>query len=235
VDVAFDCYPYIAGTTVMTQLLPQWALDGGTDALLARLASKVDRAAMEAEMKLTMANSWDELLMSAVGSAANARLVGRSLEELGRMWSARPIDALFDLLLEEKAQVNVLEFNQSEENLRTNLSHPLSIIISDGFYVKGRPHPRLHGTFPELLGNLCRDRGWMPIETAVRKITGFPADRFLLKDRGYLRAGSVADITVFDPATIRSQATYDDPERAPEGVLHVFKEGRSLLGVFPAQ
>jgi N-acyl-D-aspartate/D-glutamate deacylase len=150
------------------------------------------------------------------------------------MRGARPVDALFDLLLEEKAQVNVLEFNQSEENLRTNLNHPLSIIISDGFYVKGRPHPRLHGTFPELLGNLCRDQGWMPVETAVRKITGFPADRFGIKDRGYLHAGAVADVTVFDPAEIRSHATYDSPEQAPEGVLHVFREGRSLLGAAPA-
>ncbi len=229
VDVAFDCYPYIAGSTVMTQLLPQWALEGGIDALLGRLANAVERGRISTEMIAGMANGWDELLISAVGSEANASTVGRTLEELGALRGQEPADVVFDLLTEERGQVNVLEFNQSEENLRRNLNHPLAIIISDGFYVKGRPHPRLHGTFPELLGNLCRDRGWMTVETAVRKITGFPAERFGIKDRGYLREGYVADITVFDPRTIRSRATYEDPAQAPEGVRWVFKGGRSLL------
>ena len=234
IDIAFDCYPYVAGSTVMTQLLPQWALAGGNDALLARLASDEERDRMEEAMKDTMANSWDELLVSAVGSVEGQHLVGKSLEQLAELWQKRPVDALFDLLLQEKAQVNVLEFNQSEENLRANLAHPLSLVISDGFYVTGRPHPRLHGTFPELLGTMCRDRGWMSLETAIYKVTGFPAARFRIADRGVLREGAFADITVFDPKTIRSRATYDDPEQSPEGVRHVFREGRSLLAAAPA-
>lgn len=228
VNVAFDCYPYVAGSTVMTQLLPQWALEGGTQALLARLSAQADRKQIEREMLSSIANTWDELLVSAVGSARNANTLGRSLEELSELRGQRPAEVIFDLLLEENGQVNVLEFNQSEENLRRNLNHPLAIIISDGFYVKGRPHPRLHGTFPELLGNLCRDRGWMALETAIHKITGMPAERFGIAQRGLLRKGYLADITVFDPATIRSRATYTDPEQSPEGVRHVFREGRSL-------
>jgi N-acyl-D-amino-acid deacylase len=229
VDVAFDCYPYIAGSTVMTQLLPQWALEGGTDALMARLADVGERDRMEAEMLREIANTWDELLVSAVASEKNAGTVGQTLEQLAVKRGTRPVEVIFDLLLEERGQVNVLEFNQSEENLRRNLNHPLAIIISDGFYVKGRPHPRLHGTFPELLGNLCRDRGWMDLETAVHKITGFPAQRFGLGRRGLLREGYVADVTVFDPLTIRSRATYTDPTQSPEGIRYVIKAGRSLL------
>ncbi len=229
VDVAFDCYPYIAGSTVLTQLLPQWALEGGIDALMNRLADRAQRASLESAMAADMANTWDELSISAVASQANGYAVGKTLEELGRLRNQRPVDVVFDILIEEHGQANVLEFNQSEDNLRSNLNHPLAIIISDGFYVKGRPHPRLYGTFPELLGNLCRDRGWMPVETAVNKITGLPADRFGIKDRGYLRAGCVADVTVFDPDTIRSHATYTNPTQPPEGIRYVFKAGRSLL------
>jgi N-acyl-D-amino-acid deacylase len=229
VDIAFDCYPYVAGSTVMTQLLPQWTLEGGIEALLLRLSYDKLRQQIETEMLAEMANTWDELLISAVATTENASIVGKTLAEIAAERGQSPVDAVFDLLIEEKGQVNVLEFNQSEENLRRNLNHPLAIIISDGFYVKGRPHPRLHGTFPELLGNLCRDRKWMSTEQAIRKITGFPADRFGMSDRGYLREGYIADVTVYDPASIRSKATYGDPAQSPEGILHVFKAGRSLL------
>ncbi|RXH54133.1 N-acyl-D-amino-acid deacylase family protein [Granulicella sibirica] len=229
VDIAFDCYPYTAGSTVMTQLLPQWVLEGGTETLMHRLGNKAERDRMEDEMLHTMANLWSELIVSAIGSAANASLVGKTLEEIASLRHQRAADTVFDLLLEERGQVNILEYNQSEENLRRNLNHPLAIIISDGFYVKGRPHPRLHGTFPELLGNLCRDRKWMTTETAIHKITGFPASRFGIGNRGFLRKGYAADITVYDPATIRSLATYEDPTRAPEGILHVIRAGQSLL------
>ena len=229
IDVAFDCYPYIAGSTVMTQLLPQWACEGGTEAMLARLASARQRDRIEQEMLASIANTWNELLVGAVGSARNAHVVGKSLEELSDIRRKRPAEVIFDLLLEEHGKVNILEFNQSEENLRRNLNHPLAIIISDGFYVSGRPHPRLHGTFPELLGNQCRDRKWMPLATAIHKITGMPAERFRIAERGFLREGYWADITVFDPATIRSRATYTEPEQSPEGLRYVIREGRILL------
>lgn len=229
VDIAFDCYPYIAGSTVMTQLLPQWALAGGTEALLERLRSREERDAIETEMLASIANTWDELLISAVASEQNAKLVGVSLEQIAAERGVRPCQAVMDVLLEEEGRVNILEFNQSEENLRRNLTHPLAVIISDGFYVEGRPHPRLHGTFPELLGALCRDRGWMPLETAIHKITGLPAERFRMKDRGLLREGYRADVTIFDPQRIQSRATYTDPEQSPVGVTHVFRGGRILL------
>ena len=98
-------------------------------------------------------------------------------------------------------------------------------MISDGFYVNGRPHPRLHGTFPELLGQVARDRGWMTLATAVHKVTGKPATRLGFTDRGLLRPGYQADITVFDPARIRSRATYETPDLAPEGIEFVVRKG----------
>src|SRR5205823_4038589 len=136
-----------------------------------------------------------------------------------------PIDAALDLLVEENGAVNILEFNQSSENLRQTLTHPLSNIVSDGFYVSGRPHPRLHGTFPELLGGICREKRWMDLPEAVRKITSRPADRFGLRDRGRVQPGCYADLVIFDAGRIGSPATYERPEQPPDGIHYVLREG----------
>jgi N-acyl-D-amino-acid deacylase len=133
---------------------------------------------------------------------------------------------MLDLLVEEHALVNVVSFNQSEPNLRQLLTHPLCSVISDGFYVKGKAHPRLYGTFPELLGNVVRDRGWMPLPESIHKITAKPAARLGLKNRGWLKKGYSADVTIFDPAHVKSEASYETPDREPQGILKVIKEGQ---------
>lgn len=226
IDIAFDCYPYTAGSTVLSQLLPQEALDGGTDALLTRLKDPARRKQLAEKTIAGMAHEWSDIFISAVRSERNQSAVGRAISELAELREQKPIDVVFDLLIEENAAVNMLEFNQSEENLRAMISHPLAIVISDGFYVNGRPHPRLFGTFAELLGSVCRDRGWMPVAEAIRKITGFAADRFGLKERGYLQSGYKADITVFDAATVTSPATYESPEQSPKGICMVMRSGQ---------
>jgi dihydroorotase/N-acyl-D-amino-acid deacylase len=225
IDVAFDCYPYISGSTVMSQLLPQTALAGGVEALLERLADKATRAQIARETQQSIANDWDELLVSAVGSSKNAHCVGESLKKIGKDRGVDPMEAVFQLLIEERCDVNMLEFNQSEENLRTNISHPLCIVVSDGFYVRGRAHPRLYGTFPELLARSVRDPNWLSLSSAVYKITGYPAQRFGLEGRGLLRSGYAADVTVFDPQSICSHATYENPEEPPTGIRYVFRNG----------
>jgi dihydroorotase/N-acyl-D-amino-acid deacylase len=225
VDVAFDCYPYTCGSTVMTQLLPQSALEGGIDALLARLADPDSRRDIAQQAVKTIANTWDETFVSAVSSEENADCVGKSVEEIATARGIEPMETVFRLIEEERGAVNILQQNQSEENLRVNLAHPLAIVISDGFYVKGRPHPRLYGTFPEFLARSRREPSWLPLDTAIHKITGAPARRFGIAQRGELRAGYVADITVFDPKRIASRATYADPEQRPEGIVHVFRDG----------
>jgi N-acyl-D-amino-acid deacylase len=230
IDIAFDCYPYIAGSTVLTQLLPQRALDGGTKRMLERLADGAERRKIASEIKATIAWRWCDVYISAVGSPENAGTVGRNLEQIGTARGCEPVDAMIDLLLEEAGQVNMLSFNQSEENLRLSLTHPLGIVISDGFYVKGRPHPRLCGTFPFLLGEICRNRKWLTLEDAVRRITSAPAERFAVRGRGVLQPGAFADVAVFDPERVTSPATYEDPEQPPVGIEYVFREGRLLAG-----
>jgi dihydroorotase/N-acyl-D-amino-acid deacylase len=104
------------------------------------------------------------------------------------------------------------------------------MVISDGFYVKGRPHPRLHGTFPLLLGTITRKRGWLRLEEAVHKITQRPAERFHIRGRGTLTPGTPADIAVFDAAEVDSPATYEQPELPPVGIRYVFRNGSLLFG-----
>jgi len=219
IDVAFDCYPYVAGSSVLTQHLPQWALDGGVGAMLKRLKDPAERKHVAEHTKAVTGN-WGDVFISS------GREVGLSIPQIAERRGVEPVEAVFDLLIEYDGAVNFVSFNQSEENLRATLTHPLSNIISDGFYVKGRPHPRLHGTFPLLLGEFVRQRGWMTLAEAIHKITGRPAERFGLKERGRLAPGMVADITVFNPDAINSPATYENPELAPVGIVHVIHNGR---------
>lgn len=153
---------------------------------------------------------------------------GRSFADLAAERGTSGINAALDLLLEEKEIVNILSFNQREENLKMLLTHPLCTVISDGLYVKGPPPPRLYGTFPNLLGEIVRQRGWLSLQDAIHKITGKAAQRFGLKGRGVLAEGKIADITVFHPEHIAGRATYETPELSPEGVKLVFRGGLQI-------
>jgi len=113
--------------------------------------------------------------------------------------------------------------------MRRTITHPLCNVTSDGFYVKGRAHPRLYGTFPFLLGELCRNRGWLGLPEAIRKITDLPARRFGMAQRGRLERGYFADLAVFDAAAISSRAGYENPDVPPEGIRFVFRNGERVL------
>jgi dihydroorotase/N-acyl-D-amino-acid deacylase len=227
-DVGFDCYPYTRASTVLTQLLPQWALDGGIDGLLVRLADQAERKRIAAETEAALAQGWSGILISSLESPNNLTLIGRTIAEIADDRAREPVETVLDLIHEEHGCVNMLEVNQSEPNLRQTLAHPLSCIISDGFYVKGRPHPRLYGTFPLLLGEISRTRGWLTLAEAVHKITGKPAGRFGITRRGRLEKGYFADVVVFDPDTINSPATYENPTLAPTGIRHLFRNGTEV-------
>lgn len=226
VDVAFDAYPWLAGSTVLTQLLPQAALDGGMAKLLARLADPAEREwirpAIRGEAK------WDGVVITSVGPN-EAGLVGRSVQDIAAESGVDPQTAVMDILLEQQGNANIVEHCQSPENLRALLTHPLGMVITDGVYTAGRSHPRLYGTFPLLLGHYVRERRWLSLETAIHKITGKPAATFHLQDRGMIRNGWVADITVFDPDTIHTDATYERPEVAPAGIRSVWRNGQLVV------
>ena len=229
IDVGFDCYPYTHGSTVLTQLLPQSSLEGGIDRLLTRLADRAERMRIAAETEASLTQGWPAIFISSVDSPNNRGLVGKSVAAIAQDRAQEPVEIVLDLIQEERGRVNMLELNQSESNLRQTLSHPLSCVISDGFYVKGKPHPRLFGTFPLLLGEMTRERRWLTLADAVHKITDKPARRFRIAKRGRLEKGCFADVVVFDPQIVNSPATYDHPTLAPTGIRHVFRNGAEVI------
>jgi N-acyl-D-amino-acid deacylase len=231
IDVEFDIYPYQCGSTVLTQWLPDWALEGGKHKLLARLQDRGLHKKIALEMDRSRAQLWSDITISGISTTENADLVGKTIEEMAAARNVDPAEAALDLLLEEKAAVNVVSFNQSEKNLRQLITHPLCSIISDGFHVKGKAHPRLYGTFPELLGTVTRDKGWLTLSESLHKITAKPAKRLALHDRGLIKQNYFADLTVFDPAAVHSCSTYDRPDCEPRGIVSVIKDGRVVYGL----
>lgn len=228
-DIEFDIYPYQCGSTVLTQLLPLWSLDGGVGALLERIADKKAHGAIIAELNARPASYWSDVTLSSVESGRNASLIGQTVAQAaeGRRQSAPEL--ILDVLAEEEGAVNIISFNQSESNLRQLLSHSLCSVITDGFYVKGSPHPRLHGTYPELLGKLVRDLGWLTLPDAIHKSTAKPAARLQISDLGMLQNGYLADVVVFNPGKIASRATYERPLEDPIGIHLVVKRGQIVL------
>jgi len=229
IDIGFDCYPYTRGSTVLTQLLPQRALEGGIEDLLARLADHAERTWIIAETEASLAQGWAGIWIASVESQHNRGLIGKTVASIAEERAQEPVEIVLNLIQEERGRVNMLELNQSEPNLRQTLSHPLSSIISDGFYVKGNPHPRLYGTFPLLLGEISRDRRWLTLAEAVHKITDKPAQRFGIAKRGRLQKGYFADVIVFDPETVNGPATYENPTLVPTGIRQLFRNGAEKL------
>ncbi len=226
VDVAFDAYPWLAGSTVLTQLLPQSALDGGMPRLLARLTNPQERERIAPLIKGEA--HWDRVVITSV-AFNEAFLVGKSVQEIAERRGTDPQNVVMDLLVEQQGNVNIVEHCQSIDNLRALLTHPLGIVITDGVYTRGRSHPRLYGTFPLLLGHFVRERKWLSPEEAVHKVTGRPAAVFNLGDRGRIAEGCVADLTIFDPDAIRTDAAYERPDVPPVGIQSVWRSGRRIV------
>ena len=226
VDVSFDAYPWLAGSTVMTQILPQWALDGGLDKLLARLSDSDQRDRIRPHIQPEA--HWDGVVVTSTAKDEGS-LVGRSIAQLAAERGGTPEDTVMDLLIEQEGQVNIVEHSQSRENLHALLTHPLATVVTDGVYTRGRSHPRLYATYPLLLGELVRERKWMSLEDAIYKVTARPANQFRIKDRGKLAAGYKGDITVFDPSAIHTDATYEVPDVPPVGIKSVWRNGERLV------
>ncbi|MFZ0663817.1 MAG: D-aminoacylase [Acidobacteriaceae bacterium] len=226
VDVAFDLYPWLAGSTVLTQILPQDALDGGIARMLARLRDPEQCESIQARIKPSA--RWSGVVITSAATNAEA-LVGRSVEEIAEERGTDPASTVMDILLEQEGNVNIVEHSQSVDNLHALLTHPLAIVITDGVYTRGRSHPRLYATFPLLLGDIVRKRKWLSLEEAIHKVTGKPATRFHLRDRGRIAEGYVGDVTVFDPETVDTKATYEVPDVAPIGIRAVLRSGQVMV------
>jgi N-acyl-D-amino-acid deacylase len=238
VDVSGDVYPYHAGSTKMDNLLPAWVHDGGVGRLLERIADRptrrriVEECLVDGERWLTISSGslgFDEI---RVATCRQRDLEGLTLAALARQTGKTPAEAMMDLLLEERATVGMVSFSQNLENVAKVLRHPAIMIGSDSIGLSegtgpkhGKPHPRMYGTFPRVLGVYAREQKLFSLETAVHKMTGMPAARLRLSDRGVVREGHAADLVVFDPATVRDEATFADPHRYPTGIPYVVVNG----------
>lgn len=233
IKVTFDQYPYIAGSTMLSAILPPWAHAGGTEELLKRLADTKARNDIIAAIN-TPKCTWDNFVAFAgldgisitnVQTDKNRHTIGMTLIELGKDKGSDPLEAALDLILEEENGVSMVDFYGLEDHVRQFMMRPEMNVCTDGL-MHGTPHPRTYGAFPRVLGKYCREEQLMPMEEAIRKMTSQPASVFGITDRGKIAAGYFADLVAFDPGTVRDTATFTDPRQHPAGIKLVMVNGQ---------
>jgi N-acyl-D-amino-acid deacylase len=238
IDTMFDVYPYIAFSTGLANLFPIQARDGGDDAFLARLRDPSLRPSLEATVraKIDQLGSWDSVQVTSTSSDALAWARGRRLGQLATERGDDPYELLVRLIMEDRNRAGMVAFGMSEDNVAQKLAHPLSIVCSDGGAFapygplsEGSPHPRAYGAFPRVLGHFCRERRTLPLETAIHKMTALPAARLRLEGRGRIAPGAFADLVAFDPDRVADRATFSEPHRYPDGIPHVWVNGRQVI------
>jgi N-acyl-D-amino-acid deacylase len=232
VDVTLDTYPYLAGNTYLSSILPLWAQAGGPDAVLARLADPATRERLRHEVEVAGADGfhgipadWTTVQIGGVGPAAGRWATGLRVHQAAARAGQAPFDWVCDFLIQERLAVSALFFSGYEENTRAIMQHPAHTAGSDGILIGERPHPRAWGTFARYLGEYTRVQGVFTWEQVIRRMTSLPAQRLGFPDRGLLRPGMAADVVCFDPQRVRDTATYEQPRRYPEGIPFVFVNG----------
>ena len=245
VDVAADTYAYPAGFNSFSALIPPWAHDGGDRKLIERLKDPSTRARIRKELETPSRewnNEWQQVngpesfLIGAVQNPKLMPLQGKTLAEVAKLWNKDPIDAAFDLLVEDEAFTSVAMFMMSEPDVTLALQQPWVSICNDsqgaspeGLLGREHPHPRAYGAFPRILRKYVREEKKLTLEDAIRKFTSLPAQRMRFTDRGVLKAGMWADMVVFDPETIRDLATFERPNQLSEGMRFVLVNGVPVI------
>jgi N-acyl-D-amino-acid deacylase len=223
-------------------MMPAWAHDGGIGKLLERLADRATRHRIVEEC-LIDGERWGTVSQGGIGfdqvfiaTCRRRELEGLNLAQIARQSGMAPAEVLMNLPLEEKCTIGMVSFSQSIENVSKVLAHPALMVGSDSIPLHegegdrpGKPHPRTYGTFPRVLGEYARERRLFSLETAVHKVTGMAATRIGLRERGLVKPGFFADLTVFDPATVKDESTYAEPHRYPTGIPYVLVNGAVVV------
>jgi N-acyl-D-amino-acid deacylase len=245
IDVSANTYAYPAWFNNLSAFVPQWAHDGGDAKLLERLRDPSARARMRKDME-TPSTEWDNEWLEIpgpesvlIGVVQNPKLLplqGKTLAEIAKLWNKDPMDALFDLLIEDKAFTSVAVFGMSEPDVALALQQSWVSIDNDssgtspeGLLGQEHPHPRAYGTFPRVIRKYVREEKKLTLEDAIRKFSALPAQRMRLTDRGVLKAGMWADVVIFDPATVRDLATFADPNQLSQGMEYVLVNGVAVI------
>ena len=233
-DVTFDSYPYEWASTRLLIQLPQWVQAGGPMGLKERLADPGVRAQLRAELAkrgaaYTSSAGWADLRLGAFNQPENLQWESDTLADVMRETGRDAVDTMCDLLLSEGLGVAQVTSGPWSETLRHFVRHPVGMVGTDSTFLGEKPSPRTYGSFPRILGQFVRDEQLLSLEEAVRKMTGAPAARLGLLDRGLLRDGFAADLVVLDPARVRSNATYDQPRQFPDGIEYVAVNGELVV------
>ncbi|MCF6522040.1 amidohydrolase family protein [Streptomyces sp. JJ36] len=235
-DVSLDTYPYTPGCTTLAALLPSWASEGGPEAVLARLAEDDTAARIRHTLEVTGSDGchgvpvdWDTVEIAGVAEPSLAALVGRTVAAAARDRGEEPFTTARRLLRADRLGTTILQHVGHEENVRAIMRHPAHTGGSDGILQGAKPHPRAYGTFPRYLGHYVRETGVLSLEECVARLTGRPAARLRLPDRGLVREGHRADLVLFDPHTVADRATFAAPRTPPAGIPHVLIDGRFVL------
>jgi N-acyl-D-aspartate/D-glutamate deacylase len=242
--ITADMYCYTAGCTGLDACVPPWAQDGGEVAMRRRLRDPDARKRIKADIETKQdwpnfyqtASGAENLLLVGFKKDALKPLQGKRLSAIAAERNANAVETLMDLLAEDESRISTVYFLMAEENVRKLIKLPWVSFGSDeasqspeGVFLKSMPHPRAYGNFARLLGKYVRDEKLIPLEEAVRKLTGLPATNLGLDRRGLLKDDYYADLVVFDPATIADRATYEKPHQYSVGVKHVFVNGTQVL------
>ena len=233
-DVTFDMYPYEWASTRLLIQMPQWIQEGGPAPLKERLADSRARDRLRAELRARGAAyaspaGWADVRLGYFQSEPNLRWEGLTLANVMNERGTDAVDTMCDLLLEENLRVNQVTSGPWAKTMHHFVVHPVGMFGTDSTFIGAKPSPRTYGSYPRVLGEFVRDRALLGLEEAVRKMTSAPAARLGLSDRGLLRDRYWADVVVFDPQTIRSNATYDDPRQFPRGVDYVVVNGEVVV------
>ncbi len=245
-DVTANQYPYARASNGLDACLPLWVREGGLDKMIARLNDPAQRARIRTDMDDANATTWenqwygagggDGVMLSSVLNPELRKYEGMTLTQIGKAMGKDPRDAVMDLVVADKGESSVITAIMSEDDVKTALKDPLVGVgtdsgaqAEDGKLSVSKSHPRAWGSFPRILGKYVRDEHLLTMEEAIRKMTSRSAARVHLFDRGILRPGMMADITIFNPATIRDVSTFDDPKHYATGVVHVFVNGRRVV------
>jgi len=246
-DVQANVYPYRAGQNNLASIIPPWAHEGGALAMIERLKDPALRPRLENEINqgiagtnwynhYTATGGWDGMLLVSLSNPKYKKFEGKRMSDVIGALGKPGIDTLFELLVNNNGSVPTVYFHHSEDDMRYALRQPWVSFGSDGTAVTtegplaaGNPHPRYFGTFPRVLGRYVREDGVITLEEAIRKMTSANAAKIHQYDRGLLRPGMAADVTVFNAATIIDNATYEKPHQYATGVEYVIVNGKMVL------
>jgi len=233
-DVTFDTYPSEWASTRLLIQLPQWMQAGGPGPLKERLADRAARDRVRAEFTARGASyanaaGWADVRLGAFHRPENLRWESWSVADVMTETGHDALDVICDLLLAEDLGVSQVTSGPWADTLPLFVTHPVGMVGTDSTFLGEKPSPRTYGSFPRILGQFVRDEALLSLEEAIRKMTSAPAARLGLRDRGVIRDGTVADLVVFDPATVRSTATYDQPRSYPVGIEQVVVAGTLVV------